>query len=328
MNRSTTLLRTIGLGWGAVMYGLSSILAAILLADCNAPQLPGSTVDPIPQVSRSVTRPGAPRLLPTAKHDALLYISDFYGVHFYSYPQDVHVGDISGFGGTAGGLCSDRLGDVFVTEADRGQAYEFAHGGTTLLNTFSDVYVDFNPIECSVDLSTNTIAIASLDSMFAVVFPHATQSGVAYYDARAVMSECAYDDNGNLFVGAVLNRNHQKKFIGELARGKKKYKNYLLDARITHPGGIKFDGEYITIENFASNIVYRLRFSGSRAIIVGGTHLNGTSYVQQYWIQGNTLIATDGDSTVHFWRYPEGGSPVRSMGGFTDPWGVTVSEPR
>ena len=54
-------------------------------------------------------------MAPEAKSEDLLYISDYYGVHVFSYPKGLHVGDIYGFASPAG-LCSNKKGDVFVTD--------------------------------------------------------------------------------------------------------------------------------------------------------------------------------------------------------------------
>jgi hypothetical protein len=49
---------------------------------------------------------------------------------------------------------------------------------------------------------------------------------------------------------------------------------------------IQFDGKHAAIDDLGSNIVYRLRFSGSNANIVGRTHLDGVGKwtVEQFWL--------------------------------------------
>ncbi len=139
------------------------------------------------------------------------------------------------------------------------------------------------------------------------------------------MYRCAYDNKGNLFVDQINSRNGRRNFIGELPKGATQFTNYLLDHRINHPGGIQFDGKHVAIEDIKKSIVYRLRFSGSQAVVVGSTRLQGTTFVQQYWTQGTTLIGPDGNSAVYFWKYPRGGSPANSIEGFTLDYGSTVS---
>jgi hypothetical protein len=155
------------------------------------------------------------------------------------------------------------------------------------------------------------------------VFPKAKNKPRVYYDIHAIMFFCAYDNKGDLFVDRVIN--HRNNYIGELPKGAAKFNNYLLNRRITHSGGIQFDGKHVVIEDQGSHVVYRLRFSGTKAIVVGSTPLNGTTWVEQYSIQGKTLIGPDSNSTVYFWKYPGGGPPVGSIGGFTLNYGSTVS---
>lgn len=305
-------------------YAALATSTAALLVACGGSQSPIGAPGAMPQ-SRAVANHaerGRSWILSGAKNGDLLYISDYYGVHMYTFPKGQYLGDIGAFGY---GLCSDRAGDVFVPDSDANQVYEYAHGGTKRLKTLYDTHVDFHPIDCSVDPTTGKVAISSLDSGFVVVYPKAEDKPEVYYEdmADTHMSRCAYDNKGDLFVDQVAKGG--KNYIGELPRGATKFTNYVLDTRIGPPGGIQFDGKHVAIGDLGSHIVYRLRFSGSKAIIVGGTPLNGTTSVEQYWIQGKTLIGPDGNSTVYLWKYPGGGSPVSSIQGFTLDFGSTVS---
>jgi hypothetical protein len=314
-------------------YALSISAAAALLSGCGGAQPSVGSLGALPQ-GRTVTshvERGGSWIAPEAKGKDLLYVSDVYGVHVFSYPKGLLLGNIYGFSSPAG-LCSNQAGDVFVTDTPAGQVYEYAHAGTTRLKTLYDNSVDFNPIDCSVDATTGNVAVASADAGFVVVFPKAEERPKVYYeDTKYVnMYRCAYDNKGDLFVDQVYNHRrimHRRNYIGELPKGATRFTNYLLDPRIAHPGGIQFDGEHIAIEDLESLIVYRLRFSGSNATVVGSTALNGAKYISQYWIQGKTLIGPDLYGDVYFWQYPDGDSPISSIQGFTEPYGSTVSVP-
>jgi hypothetical protein len=135
-------------------YPLYSCVASAMLAGCGGSQPPIGA----PQsraVATHADRSGS-WMLPEAKSEDLLYISDYYGVHVFSYPKGQYVGDINAFGY---GLCSDRAGDVFVADAPNRQLYEYRHGSTKRLQTLYDNYVDFNPINCSVDPTTGNLAV-------------------------------------------------------------------------------------------------------------------------------------------------------------------------
>ena len=307
----------------------SGCVAAAMLAGCGGSHLPIDAPGALPQAQAVAPHVNLSRswMAPEAKSEDLLYISDYSGVHVYSYPKGLHVGDITGFASPAG-LCSNEKGDVFVTDTSAYRVYEFAHGGTEPLKTLYDNSVDFEPIDCSVDPTTGNLAASASDAGFVVIFPKAQEKPKVYYEHtmhRVNMYRCAYDNKGDLFVDRIYNRNNRHQYMGELPKGATQFGNYLLDPRIRHPGGIQFDGEHVVIEDLASLKAYRLRFSGSNAIIIGSTPLNGTPWVEQYWIQGKTLIGPDENSTVYFWKYPTGGSPINSIQGFTLVVGSTVS---
>jgi hypothetical protein len=304
-------------------YAFSIGAAAALLAGCGGAQPPISAPRVVSQSRAIVThtnRSGS-WMLPEAKSGDLLYISDLYGVHIFSYPKGEHVGDLTGLASPQG-LCTDRAGDVFVTDLTVGHVYEYAHGGTSPIKVLYDNYVDFGPIDCSVDPVTGNLAVASEDANYVVIFPDAKQMPVVRLDSHAILFWCAYDDKGNLFVERV--RHHRKFYIGELPKGATSFKNLLMDPRIVGPSGLKFDGQHMVVEDYA-NILYRLRFSGRNAIDIGETPLNGAKQIEQFWIYKNKVIGPDLYGPAYFWKYPLGGPPVKSIPGFTLPTGVAIS---
>jgi hypothetical protein len=305
-----------------LQYALGMGAAATLLAGCGGWQVPAapSTVQSfalLPHVDRSRSW-----MLPEAKRDDLLYISDVYGVHVFSYPKGTHVGDLTGVSSPEG-LCTDRAGDVFVTDEGVGDVDEYTHGGTSPIKVLYDIYVDFNPVDCSVDPTTGNVAVASADAPYVVIFPRAKQRPVVRSDPHAILFWCGYDDQGDLFVERV--RYNAKFYVGELPRGATAFKNLLLDPRISDPSGLKFDGLHMVIEDVDANILYRLRLSGKHAIDIGNTRLSGATQVERFWIQKNRVIGPDESGTVYFWKYPLGGSSIRSIQGFTIPVGAAVS---
>src|SRR5580700_10082829 len=142
-------------------YALSMGAAAAILAGCGGSQPPIGAPGAMPQTSTIAThadRSGS-WMLPEAKREDLLYISDVYGVHVFSYPKGTHVGDLTGVASPQG-LCTDREGNVFVTDLTVGYVYKYAHGGTRPIKVLYDIYVDFGPIDCSVDHVTGNLAVA------------------------------------------------------------------------------------------------------------------------------------------------------------------------
>jgi DNA-binding beta-propeller fold protein YncE len=261
-------------------------------------------------------------MAPEARGEDLLYVSDSGGVHIFSYPKGTPVGEIRGFMSPEG-LCSDRAGNVFVTDSIVGRVWEFAHGSTKPIRYFTDIYVDFHPSDCSVDPTTRNLAVASQDAGFVVIFPNEKNNPEVYYDAYAIMFHCAYDAHGNLYTDLVTHQHRQ--YIGVLLKGSSGFTNYLLDRRAGIPGGLQFDGQHIVANDLDTNILHQLHFFSSKAIVIGSTPLNGAKQIEQFWIHKRRVVGPDLYGNVYYWRYPVGGSLVHSIGGFTDPVGSAIS---
>ncbi len=303
-------------------FGICAVGA--MLAACGGSQPPIGAPGAMPQ-SPSITTYAAHRgswVLPEAASEDLLYVSDVTGVHVFSSEGNAR----RGFNGFAEpqGLCTDRAGDIFVTDALAFHVYEFAHGGAKPIAVFYDNHVDFNPENCSVDPVTGDLAVAIPDLPSVVIFPDAKQKPVVYSDPYSIIFWCAYDNKvGNLFTERV--RHHGRFYIGELPKGASSFKNLLLDPRVGDPSDLQFDGQHMVVEDLDGSMLYRLRFSGGKAIDIGNTPLNGAKQIEQFWIHKNKVIGPDSYGPAYFWKYPLGGSPVKSIPGFPLPVGVTVS---
>ena len=69
----------------------------------------------------------------------LLYLTDEGAddVYVYSWPRGELKGTLTGFD-APNGECVDKAGDVFVANEDESQILEYAHGGTSPIETLSD----------------------------------------------------------------------------------------------------------------------------------------------------------------------------------------------
>ncbi|HEX3368722.1 MAG TPA: hypothetical protein VHS56_04025, partial [Candidatus Cybelea sp.] len=74
------------------------------------------------------------------KKAALLYVGDWAtnDVDVYDYANGKQVGTLTGFSEPYG-QCVDAKGDIYITNFGAGNAVEYAHGGSTVLNTYSRV---------------------------------------------------------------------------------------------------------------------------------------------------------------------------------------------
>jgi hypothetical protein len=300
-------------------YALDISAAAALLASCGGspPPIgaPGAMLQS-PTIATHADRGGS-WMLPQAAGDDLLYISDLNGtVYVFTYPLGSLVGQLSGFREPEG-LCSDPGGDVFISDAGSQHVYEFAHG----------IYIDFHPVDCSVDPVTGNLAVTNQDGFQVLIWRNARAGKPhVYADPSAVLFECAYDNKGNLFVDQIPYHKRKGTYIGELPNGSKTFRNIKLSKSIGAPGGIQWDGKYVAIEDPNANVVYRVLFSGSSGTVVSTVTLGGAKFIAQFWIERRRLIGPDEYGFVGFWKYPAGGPILKKIYGlFANPIGSTVS---
>jgi hypothetical protein len=159
-----------------------------------------------------------------------------------------------------------------------------------------------------------------------------------FTDARmAHFSSVGYDSSGNLFVDGV-DANNAFAFA-ELAKGSSSFKTITLNHSITSPGSVQFDGQFMTVADRSSGIIYRFTIDGTAGTEVGSTSL-GKKLVQT-WIAGDEVVAawsqTAGNqqaaclpgacaSGVSIWHYPAGGLAFQELGNEPEnATGVTIS---
>lgn len=313
-----------------------AIAALALAAGCSGAAVP--SLSAVTQQQRSFSRPPAPHgwMLPEAKHHDLLYVSDLGAelVDVYSYPEGNLEGTLSGFDAVHGG-CVDPKGNIFIPSSER--VYEFAHGGTQPIRTLIDA--GFGPTGCSVNPTSGTLAVANIgpisgSSSGNVAFYKHAKGAPHMYSEPAIFLyyDCAYDRGGNLYV--VGGDFHGFFKFAEIAAGGKSFMDITLDQSINVPGGVQWDGKYVAVEDqgagYHGSTVYRFSIAGSSGTKVGTTKLLGSSDVIQFWLDGKKIIGPNIGSSpnVMFWKYPKGGSALKTITGFTEPVGVTVSRAR
>jgi len=271
-----------------------------------------------------------------AKHGALLYVSDLGNdtVGVYSYPQGKLKGTLSGFYFVHSG-CVDQHGHVFITNL--GKILEFDHGGTKPIATLKEP--GYGAQGCSVDPQTGNLAVANIGQIYSsgsgniAIFKHAKGSPKFFADANIFFDYgCAYDNKGNLYV--VGSDMHGFFKFAEIPAGSHSYTNITLDQYITVPGGVQWDGKHVAVEDqgagYHGSTVYQVAVSGSTANVVGTTTLTGSVDIIQFWLYGKKIIGPNigSNPNVMFWKYPAGGTALKTITGFVEPVGVTVSPPQ
>jgi hypothetical protein len=307
--------------------------AMVILAGCGGSQLGAPGAMPL---GRSTAIHPAQRpswMSSDAMKQDLLYISDTGSndVYVYSYPSGTLKGTLTGFDGPAG-ECVDKAGDVFITNYHASNVLEYAHGGVNPIATLSDA--GYQPEGCSVDPTTGNLAVTNYDTTSSgqgnlVVYRDAKDSHKKYYVNTGIYAllTCNYDNRGNLFVDG--NNSRDAFAFAELPSGSTSFKKISLNQSIQYAGAVQWDGAHVAVGAAEANVIYQFTISGKKGTEVGSTPLMDASNVVQFWIQGSTVIGADAAAgDVGFWNYPQGGSPTKTITGFVEPIGATVSRAR
>ncbi len=254
---------------------------------------------------------------PSAVKGDLLYVSDTRGsVDVFSWPAGKPVGILRGFQNPAG-LCSDPKGNVFVVDSNNLEVLKYRHGGTKPVKTL--LMFGYFPFGCAVDPKSGNVAVANLTSQSQgpgslSIFVSGQAIPRSYTDpALNTFFFCSYDDHGNVFVDGADSGSRHTKFA-ELASGSSTLGPVSLDKTITYPGGVQWDGTYLTVQDTATRILYRFAMSGSNGKSAGTVRFEGdkSTLVHEFAISGKTIAMPYGSGARHatkigFWDYPQGG---------------------
>lgn len=314
------------------LLGLSTVL--LVLGGCAEGSRTVASGSLVPAAARSDVR-----------GQNLLYVAGGTWVTLLTYPQGKTVGRYPNVPFT-GGECADAAGDVFVTTGEGASVLIFYRGDLGAPTVVSDP--GFYAAGCAVDPTsgdlavTNSVSLASQAGSVAI-YSSVYQSPKVYtipkfYD----YAYCSYDASGNLFVDGTDNAEpvpHVK--FAELSKGANAFFKISVDRKLKSAGGVLWDGKYIAIGDPIAAILYRLDVSGSQATIVGSTKFNSPKPLGQFWIapatnrvgkyRGQVFISTECCGSkyqnIGYWKYPDGGSPIKTISGFASGYGVALSVP-
>lgn len=322
---------------GVVIVGVT----IALLAGCGGTQPPTGAPGAMPQ-SRAIVahadRSGS-WMLPEAKDDDLLYVSDYSNriVSVFSYPAGTLVGTLTGFEDPYG-LCSDKEGDVFVVDQVAMDIYEYAHGGSSPIATLNDS--SNYPLGCAVDPTTgNLAAVGGYHTAVVSVFPDALGSPTVYsLNTSVALNFCAYDNHGDLFAG--LGDFDASAGLLELPEGGKSLAEVSISGgNLSGGGALQWVGKYLVIGDphgpgkgtHGPTTVAQLKVSGSTATIASTIQLSdgkldrNPGWYVQFAVNGDTIInPLVPGRNVGLWHYPGGGRFYKKIK-VVDPYGVAVS---
>lgn len=309
---------------------LSAGAVAAFLTGCSGSRTSSGSAGVIPQTSIGVSRAdrGGSWMLPEAKSEDLLYVTNSFGsgentnAYFFSFPSGTLVGILTGFQNPQG-ICSDKNGNVFITDAKADDIFEYPHGGTSASNTLSD---SGHPVACAVDSVTGNLAAANRDDTVSI---YKDTSGSPVSISLPWQPYFAtYDTSGNLYVSGT---NNTRLIVDKLPKGSSGFVYITLPRlRDRYPSGIQWYGGHLLVGTSGDDPyeccgkVYRYEISGNTGKSAGRYSFGG--YLGNFFIYNSVLSATAFSREVYLVHYPKLRRVIQK---FNDPggyaFGVTVS---
>jgi hypothetical protein len=313
----------------SIRWGVVGALV-VLLAGCR-----GTLSGTVPQTALMEDREhqaSGSWMLPEAKSEDLLYITNYSTVLVYSYPQGKFVGELKGFV-SAAGACVDSKGDVFIANFKPVTVYEYAHGGAKRIGSFPTKKA--GTTGCAINPVNGDLAISGVTS-YLEIYKGAAGKPVVLHDKNMFFGQfCTYDSSGNLFFAGLKDPSDHLQ-LSELAAGSKTFISVKPNQRFEPEVSIQWSGQYLTALSYVpwprgKPTIFQYSISSNRATKVGSTPLDGPAdSIVEYFINAQTLVVPGGSpksgSSVRFYSYPAGGEPFQTITKhLTDPRGVVVS---
>ena len=273
-------------------YALGGCVAVAMLAGCGGSQQPIGAPGAMPQTSALATHAdrGKSWMLPEAKADDLLYISNVYTVTVYSYPKGKHVGTLKGFYEPFG-ECSDSAGNVFIANGDT--ILEYGHGGKKPIQTLT--LSGYGSVSCAVDSTTGNLAVTWNKGSYpgyVAIYPDASGSPALYSIGYMQFIFCGYDPAGNLYVDGEAS-NENKFLFAELPKGGSSLENITLNQSFEYAGAVQWDGKYVAVGDDEAQKIYQFTISGSSGTLEGTTSLGDADTVLQWVINKKKVVGAD-----------------------------------
>lgn len=263
-------------------------------------------------------------MAPEAKRQALLYVTNG-NVEVYSFPQGQLEGQLTGFS-YAFGDCTDRRGNVYVTDYGANSVVEYAHGGTRPIRSLA--VPGEAPWSCAIDPVTGNLAVtaagnASGSGAALAVYRSAMGNPKTYADREILgYAFCAYDNAGNLFVDGTPAPGYGYNFqLAELARGNKSLKGVALQGGTPWMGALQWDGQDLAVGQPIKPTIWQYAVGGRRGRSIGSTPLTGAYDARQFIIAGKNAIVVNEyyfDKYIVRWNvlvynYPAGGGDTEDF---------------
>ncbi len=270
-------------------------------------------------------------------------------VYLFRMPTLKLVGTLTGFTFPQG-ACSDKDGDVWITDMDADTIAEYSHTGEKK-GTLHDSHG--NPVGCAWDPMTGNLAVTELTGSASSIpaaieiYTHAGGTPKQYSNPQqAHYNFAGFDMKGDLFVDG---SNAGGTFmLSELPKGAMQaHTVQIIGGTIHFPGMVQWDaaGDYLAVGDqecggVLKPCVYHVSIKHSSGSIIGKTKLNNymgkdkLCDVVQPTLYGSQILGGDLEecggsmrSTVYAWPYPNGGNPTAYNNTVVvEPFGAAVSK--
>jgi hypothetical protein len=234
----------------------------------------------------------------------LIYVSDpgTNEVQVYKYlPPHALYGTLTGFSNPQG-LCADSAGHVFVTNMGAGTVQEFAHGGTTPINTFNPGGA---PMGCAVQPVTDDLAVGDSATGKYTLYhdEEPTMGAVNGPGAITSMYYLGYDNSGYLYMDGM---------VGAAFGYQYRHNNGVFHAVavvpvIANPGGVQWSGvaHRVWIGDQNTGNIYDVKINGAQQGLT--VTLAGAACVVQFIIRAGNIVGPDRCSnTADVYTFPVG----------------------
>jgi hypothetical protein len=315
----------------------------LVLAACMAAALPacssgaGGSGMPAAPAAVSAGSPAQSWIDSKASKGTLLYVSDpgTATVGVFTFPKGRRIGTLKGFTQPMG-ECVDLSGNLYVTDKAALKIYEFAHGKSKPIQIIDTT--PYAPYKCAFNLhggdQTGYLAHVNApdtDDPSGSV----TILGAGHGDGQLNMTRqfssigyICYDqhqESANLWLDGL---NYDNSFqMAYFHVHRKKFNDFPFPNSLAAPGDVWWDGKLLDIADQSgtsgASIINRYEIAGD--VTLAGT-IDLSQQVAQF-VTGDSILvgSVTAQQSVQFWNYPAGGSSVRTLTGFAQPFGVAIS---
>jgi hypothetical protein len=305
-------------------YALTITTGAAVLAACS--NNGGSSLTPS---GASVGVPGITRIgrgvMVRKGIGPYQYISAGSSILEYDYPKgDAPIGSINSSGGAE---CTNVLFGsgkktfwVTSSSSNAGAVYEFKVGGKRPIKTLTTTAGDFLA-GCAIDPATGNLVAAMLNNGQVVTWAKASGKGTVSQTPLTEAFFAGFDNKSNLYVDG-FNSGGSFGFV-ELPKGEKTWKTLSTSNSVQFPGGVQFDGKYVTVADQLTDDIFGYTCRGTSCTLKQTVSLTGASDCGATWIAKPIVFCADaGNNDVEVYKYPAGGSAVATLTGAAGSLGV------